>query len=249
MSVGREALEHLQTILLAVLFALGVRAFLIEPYSIPSGSMLPTLLVGDHLFVNKFVYGIRVPFTDVRLPGLREPARGDVVVFDVARDGREIQPADRRPDLPRERFVKRIVGLPGDRIEVDGAELRVNGIPVPRRPTGESFDDGIGRPLVVLEEELDGHSHLALDDPEHAGAGGRFEVEPGRYFMMGDNRDDSHDSRTWGSVRFEEFKGPAFALYWSWDWNGSWASLLDPRTWWDLLGSRMRWSRVGDAIR
>jgi len=249
MSGGREALEHLQTILLAVLFALGVRAFLIEPYSIPSGSMLPTLLVGDHLFVNKFVYGIRVPFTGVRLPGLREPTRGDVVVFDVARDGREIHPADHRPDLPRERFVKRIVGLPGDRIELDGAGLWVNGVPVPRRPTGESFDDGIGRPLVVLEEQLDGRSHLALDDPQLAGAGGRFEVEPGRYFMMGDNRDDSHDSRTWGSVRFEEFKGPAFALYWSWDWSGSWASLLDPRTWWDLLGSRMRWSRIGDAIR
>jgi signal peptidase I len=249
MSGGREALEHVQTILLAVLFALGVRAFLIEPYSIPSGSMLPTLLVGDHLFVNKFVYGIRVPFTGVRLPGLREPARGDVVVFDVARDGREIHPADRRPDLPRERFVKRIVGLPGDRVEVEGAELRLNGEPVPHRPTGESFDDGIGRPLVVVEEQLDGHAHLALDDPAHPGAEGAFQVEPGRYFMMGDNRDDSHDSRTWGTVRFEELKGPAFALYWSWDWTGSWASLLDPRTWWDLLGSRMRWSRIGDAIR
>ena len=248
MSGWREALEQLQTILVAVLLALGIRAFLIEPYSIPSGSMFPTLLVGDHLFVNKFVYGIRIPFTDARLPALRRPERGDVVVFSVARDGHDIHPADRRPDLPRERFVKRIVGLPGDRIAVQGEDVLVNGDPLPRRATGESFEDGIGRPLLVVEERLGERLHRVLDDPELVGAEGRFEVEPGRYFMMGDNRDDSNDSRVWGTVRFEELKGPAFALYWSWDWSGSWASLLDPRTWWELLGSRMRWSRIGDAI-
>jgi signal peptidase I len=248
MSGWREALEQLQTILVAVLLALGIRAFLIEPYSIPSGSMLPTLLVGDHLFVNKFVYGIRVPFTDARLPGLRDPARGDVVVFSVARDGREIHPADRHPDLPRERFVKRIVGLPGDRIEVRGEEVLLNGEPLPRRLTGDTFEDGIGRPLLVAEESLGERVHRVLEDPERGGPEGRFEVEAGRYFVMGDNRDDSHDSRVWGTVRLEEFKGPAFALYWSWDWHGTWASLLDPRTWWELLGHRMRWSRIGDGI-
>jgi signal peptidase I len=248
MSGWREGLEQLQTILVAVLLALAIRAFLIEPYSIPSGSMLPTLLVGDHLFVNRFVYGVRIPFTDLRLPALREPERGDVVVFTVARDGRDIHPADRRPDLPRERFVKRIVGLPGDRIEVRGEAVLVNGERLPRRSTGESFEDGIGRPLLVVEETLGDRLHRVLDDPELSGAEGRFEVEPGRYFVMGDNRDDSNDSRVWGTVRREELKGPAFALYWSWDWSGSWVSLLDPRTWWELLGRRMRWSRIGDAI-
>ncbi len=248
MSGWRAALEQLQTILVAVLLALGIRTFLIEPYSIPSGSMLPTLLVGDHLFVNKFVYGIKIPFSDWRLPGLREPQRGDVVVFTVAREKHAIQPADLRPELPRDRFVKRIVGLPGDRIEVRGEEVMVNGEPLARRRTGESFEDGMGHPLLVVEEQLGGRKHRVLEDPGRGGAEGSFEVEPGRYFMMGDNRDDSNDSRMWGSVRFEEFKGPAFALYWSWDWAGSWASLLDPRTWWELFSNRMRWSRIGDAI-
>ncbi len=111
--------EQASTLLLAIAIALTIRTFVIEPFRIPSESMLPTLLIGDHLFVNKFAYGAAVPFTDIRLPGLRDPRRGDVVVFTVAREvGRaipRIHPADQRPDLPRDDFVKRIVGLPGER--------------------------------------------------------------------------------------------------------------------------------------
>jgi signal peptidase I len=241
--------DQLQTILVAALLALAIRAFVIEPYRIPSESMLPTLLIGDHLFVNRFVYGIQIPFTQWRLPGLRAPRRGDVVVFSVARGGHGIHPADRRPDLPRDRFVKRLVGLPGDRIEVRPDRVIVNEVSVERVATGEPFQDADGRSLEIVREVLDGDAHLTLDDPRRPGPTGSFVVEPGRYFMMGDNRDDSNDSRRWGTVRFEELKGPAFVLYWSWNWNGSWGSLLSPLTWWDLFSERMRWDRIGARVR
>lgn len=243
-------LDQLTTIGFAVVLALGIRTFVIEPFRIPSESMLPTLLVGDHLFVNKLLYGAKIPFTDWALPGLREPERGDVVVFEVARQGNRIYPADRYPDLPRDRFVKRLVGLPGDVIEVSGPAVKVNGLPVERRELDEAFQDEMGNPLTMVEEVLDGRPHAVLDDPVVSlGRHAPLRVEPGRYFMMGDNRDHSNDSRSWGTVRFEEFKGPAFILYWSWDWNGSWSELLWPSTWWRLFSEKMRWDRIGDRIR
>jgi signal peptidase I len=99
-------------------------------------------------------------------------------------------------------------------------------------------------------EVLDGRSHPILEDPAvRLRDCAPLRIEPGRYFMMGDNRDHSNDSRSWGTVRFEEFKGPAFILYWSWDWNGSWGELLQPSTWWSLLAEKMRWERIGDTIK
>jgi signal peptidase I len=242
--------EQFGTLVVAVAVALAIRAFVIEPYRIPSGSMLPTLLIGDHLFVNKFVYGIKLPFTDVRLPALREPRRGDVVVFTVAR-GRydDIYPADQRPDLPHDRFVKRIIGVPGDTVEVRDGQLSINGEPVAALASETTFEDENGRTLHVAREELPGRAHAILDDPGVSGPSLKsFQVPEGRYFMMGDNRDWSNDSRRWGTVRLADLKGPAFVLYWSWDWNGSWISLLSPLTWWDLLTERMRWDRLGDGI-
>jgi len=211
--------------------------------------MFPTLLVGDHLFVNKFLYGPKLPFTDLRLPGVRPPRRGDVVVFEVARGGPGIFPADRRSDLPRESFVKRVIGLPGDVIEVQGGRLTINGQLVPDEATGETFTDPRGVTSDVHRESLpDGPVHLVLDDPARPGINGRWTVEPGRYLMMGDNRDDSNDGRVWGTVRLDEFKGPAFLLYWSWDFDGSWLSMLNPITWLDLLVTKTRWSRIGHGI-
>ena len=153
--VGSGLWEQISTLLLAVLIALGIRAFLVEPYRIPSGSMFPTLLVGDHLFVNKFVYGIKVPFTRIRLPGLREPERGEVVVFTVAKRGGQTFPADQRPELATEEFVKRIVGLPGDRIAFE--ELRA------RYPRYRVDEGGLRR---VHMANVAGFSHVpvAVDD-------------------------------------------------------------------------------------
>ena len=241
--------EQVGTLVVAVLIALGIRAFVVEPYRIPSGSMLPTLLIGDHLFVNKFIYGIKVPFTDLRLPGIREPERGDVVVFTVAKRGTQTYPADRRPDLPREEFVKRVIGLPGDRIEMRDGIVYLNGEPVEHRPLGETFSDEAGNALRVEEVSLDDRTFRVLDDPRLSLREPRpLTVEPGRYFVLGDNRDHSKDSRFWGTVRLAELKGPAFILYWSWDFNGSWAELLNPGTWWRLLTERMRWSRIGRPV-
>ena len=240
------AWEQVGTLVVAVCVALLFRAVVIEPYRIPSGSMLPTLLVGDHLFVNKFAYGARIPFSDFWLPAWREPERGDVIVFTVGRDGLETKPADRNPELPREEFVKRIVGLPGDRIEFRGPRLVVNGEPVATRRTDSVFPDEFGRPLAVDEVSTGEVRYRVLDDPRvHTPSPQPFVVEPGRYYVLGDNRDNSKDSRFWGTVRRDEIKGPAFLLYWSWDFQGGWLELLDPRTWWQ---AEKRWDRVGARL-
>ena len=234
-------LDQIKTLAIALAIALAIRTFVIEPFTIPSGSMLPTLLIGDHLFVNKFVYGIRVPFTEIRLPGLREPQRGDVVVFTVGKRGNDIGPIDRRPDLPRDNFVKRIIGLPGDLMAMRGGLVTVNGAPLAQSDGGEIFRDG-GRELHILRESLGERDHAILDDPRASPGCPQcpFRVEEGRYFMMGDNRDHSADSRIWASVCFSEIKGPAFILYWSWNYNRGWAELLNPVTWVRLLAGETR---------
>lgn len=251
---GGGVWEQVSTLLIAVAIALAIRAFVIEPFRIPSGSMLPTLLIGDHLFVNKFVYGIKVPFTDMRLPALREPRRGDVVVFTVAKDGQGgTYPADQRPDLPTEEFVKRIIGIPGDTLLVRDGVVFLNGERVPTR-TGGTFAGEHGEELRVEEVQLGEHQFRILDDPraplnprELTVAVPRT-VPEGRYFMMGDNRDHSKDSRSWGTVRLAELKGPAWRLYWSWNFNGTWGQLLNPLTWFDLLTEKMRWDRIGHPV-
>ncbi len=244
--------EQVVTLVLAVAIALSIRALVIEPFRIPSGSMFPTLLIGDHLFVNKFVYGAKIPFTDFRLPALREPGRGDVVVFEVARvtergGGGGIIPADRSPKARREDFVKRIVGLPGDRIEVRDDKLYINHKPVAAAMLEQTFEDDLGTALDVHEESLGDCVHGTLDDPRRLGLSRTpFVVEPGRYFMMGDNRDNSNDSRAWGTVRLEEFKGPAFIIYWSWDSAGNFFHLLNPINWFTV---EKRWDRLLQGIR
>jgi signal peptidase I len=243
--------EQVSTLLMAVAIALAIRIFLVEPFRIPSESMLPTLLIGDHLFVNKLAYGPSLPFTDFRLPGWREPERGDVVVFAVARSEergiQRIYPADERPDLPRDDFVKRIVGLPGDRIEIRGSRVYVNDEPVEVIDTAGIFVDEAGAGLSIKREQLAGCDHAVLDDPRlPARRKPPLVVPEGRYFMMGDNRDHSNDSRVWGTVRLAEMQGPAFILYWSWNVNGNFLEFLNPVNWWT---AEKRWSRVFSRVR
>lgn len=240
-------LRDLPTLVGAIAAALAIRTLLVQPFYVPSDSMLPTLLVGDHVFVNKFLFGAGMTGTDWRFPLVREPKRGEVVVFQFARGpGGSIFPADLRPELPRDAFVKRLIALPGDRIAVKDGRIVLNGAVVEQEKLGKTFTDAAGRRYDIYLEKLDGCPHYVLDDPEWPSEDmSEQTIKPGRYFFMGDNRDNSFDGRRVGSVRIEELAGPARLLYWSWDWNGTWLSLLNPLTWWDNLTARMRWGRMG----
>jgi signal peptidase I len=183
--------EYGEALAVALLLALFIRSFVVQAFKIPSGSMIPTLLIGDHILVNKFVYGVRLPYFGTEIVPVGKPRRGDVVVF--------IYPQDEDKD-----FIKRVVGVEGDTVEVRDKRLHVNGEPV-----------------------ADPHAHFAEGEDGRAVAPrdnyGPFQVPPGYIFVMGDNRDRSYDSRFWGPVALDKVKGKAFLIYWSWDGGGRWA--------------------------
>ena len=187
-----------------------IRSFVVEPFRIPSGSMMPTLLIGDFIAVNKFSYGIRLPVTNRKLLDLGRPERGDVVVFRYPVDGETV-------------FIKRMVGLPGDRIRYAADKrLYVNGVEV-ERGAPEIFEGsgsgshmtGSRRRLEVLGE----HTHAILYRPGQPTVEGEWQVPDGQYFVLGDNRDKSHDSRFWGFVPEENLIGPASIVWMNWDWG------------------------------
>jgi len=171
--------EYVEAAAIAILLALFIRAFIVQAFKIPSGSMEPTLLIGDHILVNKFIYGIKMPLINKTIIPISKPERGDIIVF--------IYPLDRKKD-----FIKRVIGLPGDRIRIMNDRIYINGkryedpCGVYRDNTGETKNVG---PFVVPEDSL---------------------------FVMGDNRDHSYDSRYWGFVPMESVKGEAMIIYWSW---------------------------------
>jgi signal peptidase I len=245
--LARRAWDQIGPLAIAVIIALGIRAMIIESYYVPSESMLPTLLIGDHVFVNKFVFGAHVPFTGWTLPALRDPERGEIVVFALGRRGPgRICPLDECPDYPAEGFVKRIVGLPGDRVEYRDGVLYINGRAVRSDDTGERFSDEHHREYRVMREHLGDCVHETLDHPQLSGLSNPpFTIPAGRYYMLGDNRDNSNDSRAWGTVRREELKGPVLVTYWSWNNQESWLAMLNPYTWVRLLWSETRWDRIG----
>ena len=152
------------------------------------------------------------------------------------------------PELPKDDFVKRIVGLPGDRVEVRaGGRVWIDGRAIRQTSEDRRFADENGRSLDVRVEELQECDHLVLDDPSRTGQTiASFTVPDGRYFMMGDNRDNSNDSRKWGTVHLDDFKGPAFVLYWSWDHNGNFLAFFNPVNWFSI---EKRWDRLGKRVR
>ena len=190
--------EYARSFFPVLLAVLVLRSFLAEPFRIPSGSMMPSLLVGDFILVNKFTYGLRLPVTDTKILALGEPARGDVVVFRY--------PLQRGVD-----YIKRVVGVPGDQIAYKNKTLFVNGKPMPVSPAGIYQGEGGGaRETGTLEgvEDLTGVTHPVLIRPMvpdfgpdcRVLASGAITVPAGHYFMMGDNRDNSNDSRCWSST-------------------------------------------------
>ncbi|MCB8890096.1 signal peptidase I [Vreelandella malpeensis] len=196
-------IDYSRSLFPVLLVVLVVRSFIVEPFQIPSGSMRPTLEVGDFILVNKFAYGLRLPVVHTKVFEVDEPERGEVMVF-------------RFPDEPSVNFIKRVVGLPGDRIRYEGKQLYVNGEPVAKTLIEEG---PAGSPQqLLLEERLGSVRHAIYNNPRDPGPQmGEVVVPEGEYFMMGDNRDQSNDSRYWGFVPEENIVGRAFAVWMHWD--------------------------------
>jgi signal peptidase I len=180
--------EYVEAIVIALLLALVIRTFVVQAFKIPSGSMIPTLLIGDHILVNKFIYGIKIPFTEKKILMFNEPERGDVIVF-------------KYPENPKKDFIKRVIAVEGETIEEKDKVVYVNG-KVMNEPYAHHYDRYL-RP--------GGH------DPRDTF--GPVTVPEDKVFVMGDNRDQSYDSRYWGFVDLHDIRGEAFIIYWSWDTN------------------------------
>ncbi len=203
--------EYVEILLIAGILALFIRTFLIQAYTIPSGSMLDTLLIGDHLFVNKVTYGVKIPFTDTILFSFADPEHGDIMVFKF-------------PNDPSKDYIKRLIGEPGDTIEIIDKQVWRN---------GELLDEPYVQHTDAFVQPSACTGPSITDDP-HPRCPCRdniaeFTVPEGQYFFMGDNRDDSVDSRCWGYVDRELIKGKAWFIYWSWEGfsNIRWGRLLD----------------------
>ncbi len=201
--------EYARSFFPIVLIVLLLRSFLVEPFRIPSGSMMPTLLIGDFILVNKFSYGIRLPVINHKVVEVGEPERGDIVVF-------------RFPRQPEVDYIKRVIGLPGDRIAYYKKKIYVNGKPAKQISLGRYQGVGQGANMTGAElilEDLLGVEHNILISPGLPSVEGVFVVPEGHYFVMGDNRDNSNDSRYWGTVPEANLVGKAFFIWMSWDWQ------------------------------
>jgi signal peptidase I len=201
------AVEYARSFFPVVLIVLLLRSFLAEPFRIPSASMMPTLLIGDFILVNKFTYGIRLPVFNTKIIELGKPARGDIVVF-------------RYPKDPTVDYIKRVIGLPGDKITYDNKKLYVNDKPVNYQSLGTYLGVGQGEDMTgaeQLQEDLTGVKHNILIRHDSSSAEGVYVVPEGSYFVMGDNRDNSNDGRYWGFVPEENLVGKAFFIWMSWD--------------------------------
>jgi signal peptidase I len=221
--------EYARAFFPVILIVFALRSFVVEPFRIPSGSMLPSLVVGDFILVNKFAYGIRLPIVNLKVIAIGEPHRGDVAVFRYPRD-------------ESVNYIKRVIGLPGDRIVYQDKKLYINGklmrqvsaMPYPVREDGQ-----LQYETARLTENLDGVRHAILLSPGRDQSASEYIVPAGEYFVMGDNRDHSNDSRYWGFVPERNLVGRAFFIWFSWDHTRN-----SPWFW-----QRVDWERIGDVIR
>lgn len=205
-----------------ILIVLVIRSFVVEPFRIPSGSMMPTLLVGDFILVNKFAYGLRLPVLNTRFLDLGSPQRGEIIVF-------------RYPEDPRVDYIKRVIGVPGDTVAYRNKVLYINGSEVPQQHVATYVGSGSGAVMTganVREETLQGNNHQILVLPQGFEHSFEYTVGEGQYFVMGDNRDNSRDSRFWGTVPEENLVGKAFFIWMNWD----------------SAASRIDWGRIGSGI-
>ncbi|MDX1410555.1 MAG: signal peptidase I [Nitrospirales bacterium] len=212
--------EYSEAIIIAIILAFTIRVFVVQAFKIPSGSMIPTLLIGDHILVSKLAYGLQWPtdcefklhfppmtcYSSEMIIDFGSPQREDIIVF-------------RYPDDEEKDFIKRIIGLPGDKITIRNKKVFINDIPLQDQNYTQRIDPGM----------IDGQI-------SHRDNFGPITVPQDSYFVMGDNRDQSLDSRFWGFVKFNKIKGKAFLSYWSWNGKGSWTDWV-------------RWERIGKVIK
>lgn len=199
--------EYSKSFFPVILVVFMIRSFVVEPFKIPSASMMPTLIAGDFILVNKFIYGLRVPILNNTFLEIRHPQRGEVFVFHYPKD-------------PSIDYIKRVVGVPGDKIAYRDKQLYINGKKLDVNYADDYQYVGSGLSMVVTkryQEQLGEHKHDILLEEEKPSLDGEVEVPPGHYFAMGDNRDNSNDSRFWGFVPEENLVGKAFFIWWNFD--------------------------------
>ncbi|MBC2703258.1 signal peptidase I [Desulfobacula sp.] len=195
--------ENIEAIIIAIIIAMFIRTFLVQAFKIPSGSMLETLQIGDQILVNKFIYGVKIPFTDGRtLIPVKNPEKGDIVVF-------------KYPEDPSKDFIKRVIAREGDTLEIINKKIYVNDHLI----EGETY--AVYKSSKIYSAMVSSRDNLR-----------KIRVPENKLFVMGDNRDNSHDSRFWGFVDLKAVKGEAFIIYWSWNKN--------------KFG--VRWNRIGDLL-
>ena len=194
--------ENVEAILVAIVLALFIRTFVIQAFKIPSGSMKETLLIGDHILVNKFIYGVKLPFLQTTIVPIKNPKHGDIVVFKF-------------PEDPSKDFIKRVIGVAGDVVEVRDKKVYVNSKLL-------NHDFGIHTDSYIFPQSVQPRDNF-----------GPVVVPPHSLFVMGDNRDQSYDSRFWGFVDLKAVKGKALMIYWSWD----------------KENFGVRWNRIGHLLR
>ena len=211
----RRIIEYSRSLFPIFFGVLLVRSFMFEPFRIPSGSLEPTLLVGDFLVVNKFAYGLRLPVWDKKIVNISSPKRGDIVVF-------------RWPPNPKYDFIKRVIGIPGEVVSYRHKILTINGKKAPQDFIQYTIDESSAHPVSEYKENLDSVIHKIYRRSDVPGTDFEIIVPPNQYFVMGDNRDDSADSRYWGFVHDDYLRGKAIFTWLSWnkkEWNIRWSRL------------------------